>query len=83
MIPIANGSEDIEVVTVVDILRRAKLDVTVASLEKTLTVCGSHGIKTVADDLIKNVADSIFDLIILPVRQFIDIFLINSIYFKV
>ncbi|CAH1444925.1 unnamed protein product [Lactuca virosa] len=66
LIPIANGSEDIEVVTVVDILRRAKLDVTVASLEKTLTVCGSHGIKTVADNLIKNVADSIFDLIILP-----------------
>ncbi|KAL4581192.1 hypothetical protein LXL04_017402 [Taraxacum kok-saghyz] len=66
LIPIANGSEDIEVVTVVDILRRAKLDVTVVSLEKTLRVCGSHGIKIVADELIKNVADSIFDIIILP-----------------
>ncbi|KAK9077176.1 hypothetical protein SSX86_005512 [Deinandra increscens subsp. villosa] len=66
LIPVANGSEDIEVVTVVDILRRAKLDVTVASLEKTLTISGSHGIKIIADKLLKNAAESIFDLIILP-----------------
>ncbi|KAI7749114.1 hypothetical protein M8C21_014271 [Ambrosia artemisiifolia] len=67
LIPIANGSEDIEVVTVVDILRRAKLDVTVASVEKTLSVVGSQGIKIVADQSLKNAAESIFDLIILPV----------------
>nr|XP_043628301.1 protein DJ-1 homolog C isoform X2 [Erigeron canadensis] len=66
LIPIANGSEDIEVVTVVDILRRAKLDVTVASMEKTLPVLGSQGIKMVADKLIKNAAESTYDLIILP-----------------
>lgn len=54
-------------VTVVDILRRANLDVTVASVEKTLSVVGSHGIKIVADNLLKNAAESIFDLIILPV----------------
>ncbi|XP_024960770.1 protein DJ-1 homolog C [Cynara cardunculus var. scolymus] len=66
LIPIANGSEDIEVVTVVDILRRAKLDVTLASVERSLPVLGSHGIKIVADTLLKNAADSIFDLIILP-----------------
>ncbi|KAI7749113.1 hypothetical protein M8C21_014270 [Ambrosia artemisiifolia] len=67
LIPVANGSEDIEVVTVVDILRRAKLDVTVASVEKTLSVVGSQGIKIVADQSLKNAAESIFDLIILPV----------------
>ncbi|XP_071736789.1 protein DJ-1 homolog C isoform X2 [Rutidosis leptorrhynchoides] len=66
LIPIANGSEDIDVITVVDILRRAKLDVTVASVEKTLTISGSHGIKSVADKLIKNAAESVYDLIILP-----------------
>ncbi|XP_076911325.1 protein DJ-1 homolog C-like [Bidens hawaiensis] len=66
LIPVANGSEDIEAVTVVDILRRANLDVTVASVEKTLSVIGSHGIKIVADNLLKNAAESIFDLIILP-----------------
>ena len=56
-------------VTVVDILRRAKLDVTLASVERSLPVVGSHGIKVVADTLLKNAADSVFDLIILPVRQ--------------
>ncbi|PWA78360.1 class I glutamine amidotransferase-like superfamily protein [Artemisia annua] len=66
LIPVANGSEDIEVVTVVDILRRAKVDVTVASVEKTLPVLGSQGVKMVADTLIKNTAESIYDLIILP-----------------
>lgn len=67
LIPVANGCEDIELVTVVDILRRAKLDVTVASVEKTLPVLGSQGIKIVADKFIKNAAESIYDLIILPV----------------
>ncbi|PWA35832.1 purple acid phosphatase [Artemisia annua] len=66
LIPVANGSEDIEVVTVVDILRRAKVDVTVASIEKTLPIFGSQGVKTVADTLIKNAAESIYDVIILP-----------------
>ncbi|KAJ0801018.1 putative protein/nucleic acid deglycase DJ-1, class I glutamine amidotransferase [Helianthus annuus] len=66
LIPVANGYEDTEVVTVVDILRRAKLDVTVVSVEKTLSVVGSQGIKMVADELLKNAAESIFDLIILP-----------------
>ncbi|KAD4179320.1 hypothetical protein R6Q59_022846 [Mikania micrantha] len=66
LIPVANGSEDIEVVTVVDILRRAKLDVTIASVEKKLSSVGSHGIKILADKLLKNAAESIFDLIILP-----------------
>lgn len=56
-------------VTVVDILRRAKVDVTVASVEKTLPVLGSQGVKMVADTLIKNAAESIYDLIILPVSQ--------------
>lgn len=66
LIPVANGSEDIEVVTVVDILRRAKVDVTVASAEKTLPILGSQGVKMIADTLIKNAAESIYDLIILP-----------------
>lgn len=54
-------------ITVVDILRRAKLDVTVASVEKTLSTVGSHGIKILADKSLKNAAESIYDLIILPV----------------
>ncbi len=32
LIPIANGSEEIEVVTMIDVLRRADIEVTVASV---------------------------------------------------
>ena len=69
LVPVANGSEEIEVVTVVDILRRAKVDVVVASVEKSLQILASRGIKLIADKSIENAAESIYDLIILPVRQ--------------
>lgn len=66
LVPVANGSEEIEVVTVVDILRRAKVDVVVASVEKSLQILASQGIKLIADKSIDNAAESIYDLIILP-----------------
>ncbi|XP_042514481.1 protein DJ-1 homolog C isoform X2 [Macadamia integrifolia] len=66
LIPVANGSEEIEVVTVVDILRRAKVDVIVASVEKSLQIVASQDTKIVADKSINNAAESIYDLIILP-----------------
>lgn len=66
LIPIAHGSEVIEVVTVIDILRRAKANVIVASVEKTLEVLASRGIKLVADILIGDAQESAHDLIIVP-----------------
>ncbi|XP_016451399.1 protein DJ-1 homolog C [Nicotiana tabacum] len=66
LIPVANGSEEIEVVTLIDILRRAKVNVVVASVEKSAQVLASSGTKIVADKLIDATADSIYDLIILP-----------------
>ncbi|KAK7252035.1 hypothetical protein RIF29_35719 [Crotalaria pallida] len=66
LIPIAHGSEEIEVVTVIDILRRAKANVIVASVEKTLEVLASRGVKIVADVLIGDAQESAHDLIILP-----------------
>ncbi|KAK7362627.1 hypothetical protein VNO77_04745 [Canavalia gladiata] len=66
LIPIAHGSEGIEVVTVVDILRRAKANVIVASVEKSLEILASQGTKIVADILISNAQESAHDLIILP-----------------
>jgi len=55
-------------VTVVDILRRAKAKVIVASVEKSLEVLASQGTKIVADILIGDAQESAHDLIILPVR---------------
>ncbi|XP_022136316.1 protein DJ-1 homolog C [Momordica charantia] len=66
LIPIANGSQGIELVTIADILRRAKVDVVIASVEKSLQILASTGTKVVADKLIKEAAESIYDIIILP-----------------
>ncbi|KAL1544287.1 Protein DJ-1 C [Salvia divinorum] len=66
LIPVANGCEEIEVVTVVDILRRAKVNVVVASVEKSLKVLASSGTQIMADKAIGAAADSVPDLIILP-----------------
>lgn len=68
LIPVGNGSEVIEIVAVADILRRAKVDVVVASVEKSVQIWTSQRTKIVADKLIGDAAESIYDLIILPVR---------------
>lgn len=66
LIPIANGSNEIEIVTIADILRRARINVVVASAEKSLQIVASHGTKIVADKSLSMAAESIYDLIILP-----------------
>ncbi|XWS62910.1 hypothetical protein CRYUN_Cryun06bG0050900 [Craigia yunnanensis] len=66
LLPVANGSEEIEVITIIDILRRAKVDVVVASVEKTVKVLASQVVKIIADKLIGDAAGSVYDLIILP-----------------
>ena len=43
LVPLAQGFEEIEAVTIVDVLRRAGLEVTLASLAPG-TVLGAHGI---------------------------------------
>lgn len=49
LVPVAEGSEEIETVVVVDVLRRAKLDVTLASVELSTTVRCSRGVVLTAD----------------------------------
>ncbi|KAG9159506.1 hypothetical protein Leryth_022759 [Lithospermum erythrorhizon] len=66
LVPIANGSEPMETIITIDILRRAGADVTVASVEKSLQVDACHGVKIIADSLISDCADTKFDLISLP-----------------
>lgn len=69
LVPLGNGSEEMEAVTIIDVLRRAGADVTVASVENSLTVECSRQVKIVADILIEDVANAKFDIIILPVRS--------------
>ncbi|XP_077251139.1 class I glutamine amidotransferase-like superfamily protein [Tasmannia lanceolata] len=66
LVPIANGTEPMEAVIIIDVLRRAGADVTVASVEKELRIEASWGLKLVADALISDCAETTFDLISLP-----------------
>ncbi|WOH00263.1 hypothetical protein DCAR_0519621 [Daucus carota subsp. sativus] len=66
LVPIANGTEPIEAAMIIDILRRAEANVTVASVEKQLLVNACHGVNIVADALITDCANTTFDLIALP-----------------
>jgi len=65
LVPLATGFEEIEALSIVDILRRAGTTVVMVALE-TLHVKGAHGIVVVADALIKEVDASSFDMIALP-----------------
>jgi 4-methyl-5(b-hydroxyethyl)-thiazole monophosphate biosynthesis len=66
LVPIADGSEEIEAVSIIDVLRRAGADVTVASVMAELTVTASRGVKIVADKGIAECESGDFDLIVLP-----------------
>ncbi|OWM81459.1 hypothetical protein CDL15_Pgr007497 [Punica granatum] len=66
LVPVANGTEPMEAVITIDVLRRAGADVTVGSVEKQLCVDACHGVKIVADALISDCAEIVFDLISLP-----------------
>lgn len=66
LIPVAAGSEDIEAVTLIDVLRRAGAVVTVASIEDTTTITAARGTRIVADALLGDVINRDFDLIVLP-----------------
>ncbi|BDA44766.1 Protein/nucleic acid deglycase DJ-1 [Coccomyxa sp. Obi] len=66
LVPVASGSEEMEAVVIIDVLRRAGADVTVASVEDSLQVEMSRKVKIVADKLIADVSGESYDLIALP-----------------
>lgn len=68
LVILAPGFEEIETVTVVDILRRAGACVTLAGTESGVTE-GSRGINLVADCPLKEVEADGFDMVVLPGGQ--------------
>lgn len=66
LVPVADGSEDIETVALVDVLRRAGANVVLASVSGHKTVTLSRKIKVETDDLIEHVKDHEFDGIFCP-----------------
>ncbi len=65
LVILANGFEEIEAVTSIDILRRADVRVTVAAVA-CVRVDGAHGVPFVADVTLADVKDQDFDAVVLP-----------------
>lgn len=66
LVVVAEGTESLEAVTIINVLRRAGASVTVASLGESLTVAGTRGIALIADCLFSAVAQGTYQLIALP-----------------
>ena len=63
LVPLAEGFEEIEAITIIDILRRANLEVITASLTDNLEVKGGHNITVKADTILDKVINEDFDAI--------------------
>ena len=63
---IADGSEEVEAITPVDILRRAKVEVDVVSIMPSLEIVASRDVKITADKLIDEINFDEYDLLVLP-----------------
>ena len=66
LVPIADGTEELEAIAIIDILRRANAEVTVASVMQTTAIQASQGTKIIADTLITECNNHVYDLIALP-----------------
>ena len=62
----ADGFEEIEGLTVVDMFRRAGISIQTVSISDSLTVTGSHDIKVQADCLLKDFDFNTVEMLILP-----------------
>ena len=65
LVLLAQGCEEIEAVTIVDILRRCGIKVTVAGLTSDI-VEGSHGLRMLPDRSVEGLSIDSFDAIVCP-----------------
>lgn len=65
LVPLAAGFEEIELMSIVDVLRRANAKLLIAAVDE-MAVVGSRGGKVVADRALFELQDREFDLIALP-----------------
>lgn len=64
VVVLAQGFEEIEAVTVIDLLRRSDIEVTIAGIN-SLTIKGSHGIEIIAQKKFEELTED-FDACVLP-----------------
>ncbi|NLD47377.1 MAG: DJ-1/PfpI family protein [Clostridiaceae bacterium] len=63
---LAEGFEEIEAITVVDVLRRVNIEVETVSVTGKMEVTGGHGITVTADRLFEDTDYSLGNMIVLP-----------------
>lgn len=63
---LANGFEEIEAISVIDILRRANIDLQIVSINEDLEVVSDRKLKVIADICIDNINLNTINSIILP-----------------
>ena len=66
LIPLADGFEDVEAITVIDVLRRGGIEVVTASISGDKSVRSAHGVQIEADALFADVKDASYEAIVLP-----------------
>jgi len=69
LVPLAQGCEELEAVTIIDLLRRAEIDVVTVGLESGDTpapVTASRGTVLIPDRTLDAVREENFDMIVLP-----------------
>ena len=65
LVPLAQGCEEVEAVTIIDLLRRAKIEVISAGLDDQ-PVTASRGVRLIADTTLDEALAQEFDMIVLP-----------------
>ncbi|HOF40005.1 MAG TPA: DJ-1/PfpI family protein [Candidatus Hydrogenedentes bacterium] len=65
LVPLAEGFEEIEAITLIDILRRAEFDVVTASLGDE-AVEAAHGVSILADCTLDEALEKEYDMVVLP-----------------
>ena len=66
LVVLADGFEDIEAVTAIDVLRRGGVEVVTAALASGPEVCSAHGVTMLADAPFSEAEKDEFDAIVLP-----------------
>lgn len=66
---LADGFEEVEAFTAVDLLRRARVYVDTVSVSDEYTVHGAHGINVQTEDMFEEVNFADFDMLVLPGGQ--------------
>jgi 4-methyl-5(b-hydroxyethyl)-thiazole monophosphate biosynthesis len=65
LVPLAQGCEELEAVTIIDLLRRAGITVISASLDES-PITASRGVKLIADTTLDKALQQEFDMVVLP-----------------